>query len=406
MTHAAAGVDFEGRSSPDLLLDVTRLLVQFGTGKAVTGIDRVCLAYVRRFRAESRAVIQVRRGFFSFSHILSRRDSEVLYQRLLAPGQKFGQWLILFLARVVLKSAGPRPDVRGAIYLNVGHMGIGVPGYGDWLVSLGVKPVFLVHDLIPITHPEYCTPRAKELHQARMETVLNHAAGVITNSQASLTALQDFADERGAILPYCTYALLGDDLLQNGALRSAQRPLAEPYFVVVGTIEARKNHLLLLQVWRKLVQIEGDRAPRLVVIGRRGWEAESVIDLLERCESLQGVVIEHSSCCDAELVGYLKHAKALLFPSHTEGYGLPLIEALGLGTPVLASDLSVFREIAQDIPDYIDPLDGMAWLAAVQDYAQDGSERRGQQLNRMLAYRQPQWSEHFAKVDAWLGQLR
>lgn len=394
------------RSDGDvLLLDVTRLLVQRAAGQTPTGIDRVCLAYVRQFGSVSRAVLQVRYGLFALSCVLSKRDSDNLFGMLRGPGRELRKRLAGFLLHAV-PGSWRQPCVRGAIYLNVGHTGIGAKGYGRWLSRMGVKPVFLVHDLIPITHPEYCSPKSKELHVARMETVLNHGVGVIANSQESLKSLREFATERGATLPPAVVALLGVDLAQPKAAECTVRPVAGPYFVVVGTIEGRKNHLLLLKVWRKLARVMGSSSPRLIVIGRRGWEAESATDLLDRCEPLRGVVVEHSSCSDAELVAYLKHARALLFPSHIEGYGLPLVEALGLGTPVLASDLAVFREIAQAIPDYIDPLDGLGWLKAVQDYAEESSLRREQQLIRMRGYRPPKWSDHFDKVDGLLGQLR
>src|SRR5580698_988440 len=99
--------------------------------------------------------------------------------------------------------------------------------------------------------------------------------------------------------------------------------ISEPYFVILGTIEPRKNHWLLLQVWRRLVERLGDRTPRLVVIGQRGWECENAVDMLERCEELRGVVTELPACPDVELTSYLRHARALLFPSFAEGYGMP-----------------------------------------------------------------------------------
>lgn len=404
MNVARALHPHQSHAGSELLIDVTRLLVHLGANKLPTGIDRVCLAYVLQYGDVSRAVIQVRYGKFSYSNILSRADSATLFERLQKPGLNFKHWLAAFLARSGLWP-WRRASVRGSIYLNVGHMGIGVPGYGQWLRHLGVKPVFLVHDLIPISHPEFCAPEAKARHVARMETVLHHGAGVVTNSQASLQALQGFADERRLSLPPAVAALLGVDLIDARMAEGMPRPMERPYFVVVSTIEARKNHLLLLKVWQRLVNKLGAQAPGLVVIGRRGWEAESAIDLLDRCEPLQGFVLEKPYCTDAELVSYLQHAQALLFPSHVEGYGLPLAEALSLGTPVIASDLPVFKEIAHDIPEYIDPLDGVAWLNAVHDYASDNSPRRAQQLARMQGYQAPLWSAHFAQVDTLFGKL-
>lgn len=386
------------------LINVTRLLVQLWVGQMPTGIDRVCLAYVAHFATRSLAVVHVRHGLFAYSAFLSRADSAELFERLLKPGEHFRRWLVFFLIKVAFTS-WRRPSVRGCIYLNVGHMGIGVDGYGPWLERLGVRPVFFVHDLIPITHSEYCAPQAKAKHVARIENVLSRGVGVITNSRASLESLRQFADKHALPMPLAVPALLGIDFLRPEAASGLSRPIAEPYFVVVSTIEGRKNHLLLLKIWRRLAEQLGQDAPRLVVIGRRGWEAESAMDLLDRCEVLQGIVIEKPACRDVELINHLQHAQALLFPSHIEGFGLPLAEALSLGTPVIASDLAVFREIAHDIPEYIDPLDGMRWLTMVQDYACVGSVSRSQQLARMVGYQPPSWAEHFAIVNGFLRLL-
>jgi glycosyltransferase involved in cell wall biosynthesis len=173
----------------------------------------------------------------------------------------------------------------------------------------------------------------------------------------------------------------------------------------LGTIEPRKNHVLLLTLWRELVARWGQDAPHLVVIGQRGWECENVVDLLERCEALRGWVHEVPDCPDAELARYLRHAQALLFPSFTEGYGMPLAEALQSGTPVLASALPVFREIAGDVPEYLSPLDGLGWLHAIEAYASPDSPRRQAQLQRMQTLVLPTWDQHFAQVQTLLKQL-
>jgi glycosyltransferase involved in cell wall biosynthesis len=183
------------------------------------------------------------------------------------------------------------------------------------------------------------------------------------------------------------------------------RPLDAPYFLVIATIEPRKNLALLLQGWRRLAQHLGASAPRLVIVGQRGWECENVVDLLERSEALRGLVIELPRCRDDELVGWLAHARALLFPSFVEGFGLPLVEALHFGTPVIASDLPVFREVAGDVPDYLDPLDGAAWLDRIARYAAPGSTERQAQLQRMDGYSAPTWRGHFAAVDELIEDL-
>jgi glycosyltransferase involved in cell wall biosynthesis len=75
---------------------------------------------------------------------------------------------------------------------------------------------------------------------------------------------------------------------------------------------------------------------------------------------------------------------------------------LSLGTPVIASDLSVYREIVGAIPTYLQPDDQQAWEAAITSFMEDGPER-GRQQRQIPSYRQPTWHEHFAIVENWLS---
>ena len=108
---------------------------------------------------------------------------------------------------------------------------------------------------------------------------------------------------------------------------------------------------------------------------------------------------------DDELASWLSHARALLFPSLTEGFGLPLVEALSAGTPALTSDLPVFRELAGDIPDYLDPRDVVGWTSAVIDYAQTNSPLRMAQLDRMWRFHPNTWDRHFVVVDSFINSI-
>jgi glycosyltransferase involved in cell wall biosynthesis len=256
--------------------------------------------------------------------------------------------------------------------------------------------VYFLHDLIPLTHPECCRPGEADKHRQRLLTMLQTGHGIIANSQATLEDLSAFARDAGLRATPSVVAHLGVETLPAAP---AQAPLPDPYFVALGTIEARKNHLLLLQLWRQMAESGLEPLPKLVLIGQRGWECEQVIDMLERCQSLRGQVLELGDCDDAALAGWLRHARALLFPSFAEGYGMPLAEALHVGVPAICSDLPVFREIAAGVPEFLDPLDGPAWRSAVLDYARPDSPRRAAQLARLRGFRAPTWADHFATVD-------
>ena len=366
-------------------------------GRLPTGVDRVSLAYVGHFAHQAQAVVRFARR----SVVLTPAASAQLFKALLQPTPRFG-WMVRKLVGPEYCNLLRRQDITGKFLFNTGHTGLERATYPARLRHMSVRPVFFIHDLIPITHPEYCRPGELEKHVMRMRNALHVASGIIANSQATLDVLADFATAAGQAMPPAVVAMLGTATLPHP---SATRPLTEPYFVMLGTIEARKNHLLILQVWRRMVELMGARTPRLVIIGQRGWECENVVDLLERCPSLHGIVIELSSCRDADVATYLTHARALLFPSFAEGYGMPLIEALLLGLPVIASDLVAFREIAGNVPDYVDPIDALGWLETIVAYTGPDAPARAQQLARIAGFKAPTWEAHFEVVDAFLEAL-
>ncbi len=381
-----------------MLLDVSRLIWRRWAGRLPTGIDRVCLAYLARYRAEAQAVVHGR----GVRRILGESASDRLFDALAGTGEGFRKDFV----RLLPKLLRPSPTFgagRGRLYLNVGHTGLQEQGLIDWTRAAVVRPIYLIHDLIPITHPEYCRAGEASRHAERVRNILLSATGIIANSCATLESLVEFAARERLPMPPAVAALLGVELWR-GPPREAEAHAERPTFVMLGTIEARKNHLMLLQIWTRMARQLGSRTPTLLIIGQRGWECEQVVDLLERCQPLKGHVFEVDRCSDGELEHYLRTARALLFPSLVEGFGLPLIEALGVGTPVIASNLPVFREISPTIPTYLDPLDGPAWQRAVLAYAEEGSVVRQEQLVRLANYRPPSWNDHFAIVSDWLLQ--
>jgi len=381
-----------------LLIDVTRLIWRRWVGRLPTGIDRVCLAYLERYRENAQAVVQAR----GFRRIFNEAASERLFRLLLCPTTNVRRDLAYLLGREGMRPSRPLPG-RGRLYLNVGHTALQKPAYVTWTRTADVRPVYMIHDLIPITHPEYCRAGESERHALRMRNILATAVGIIGNSEATLDSVRTFAEHLAMPVPSMIAAPLGTQV--DAVDREPEPLVGTSDFVVLGTIEARKNHLLLLQIWARLVRAHGAAAPRLLVIGQRGWECEQVFDLLDRSEILRGAVVEIGSCSDHELKRHLRTARALLFPSLAEGYGLPLIEALAAGTPVIASDLKVFHEIGQEVPDFIDPLDGPKWNDVILDYMRADSPMRAAQIARLAHYCPPRWNDHFARVDTWLATL-
>lgn len=293
-----------------------------------------------------------------------------------------------------------------AVYVNASQFLLDKPWFLRWLDDRpDVRPVFFVHDLLPIETPEFFRPGEPPKHLAAMRNVSRLAAGAIVGSNAVARRLRAFAAQNGrADLPLCLASLPLSPVFESREPVDA-RLEDRRYFVVCGTIEPRKNHLTLLNIWRELASRLGDGTPKLVLIGKRGWHNENVLDLLERCESLRPHVIEVAGLSTPALRSLFAGARAVLTPSFGEGFGLPVAEAAAAGVPVIASDIEAFREIGSDALDYVDPLDGLGWRDAIIDYAAPDSARRAKALARLTAVEWPRSASFFEKVDAFLASL-
>ncbi len=400
-----------------IALDLSRLLSRAGRGTP-TGIDRVELAYAEHLVADGASSCFTALTASGRLGLLPQHAAEQLIAAIGAEWRgtldpPYPDRQVRQIARQVrigllagrerallsrLRTAKARP-----VYLLVSHHHLERNGLIARLKERSAaRFICLIHDLIPIEFPEYAKPGQAEHHLRRIETAARLADAVIVNSSVTRDALQPHLDRAGRAPPVLI-APFGADL---PAARVEGEPRFErPYFVYVSTIEARKNHLLLLNLWRWMATDLGERTPLLVLVGARGWETENVVDMLERCPVLRGAVIEHNALPDAEMVRLLKGARALLLPSFAEGFGFPLIEGLELGVPALCSDIAALRESGGSVPEFFNPLDGPGWRAAILDYAAPRSPRREAQLARLARWEPPRWEDHFAMVDRFIAQV-
>ena len=417
-----------------ILVDTTRLLTRL-KHPSPSGIDRVDLAYARHFLTGEPERLAVGIGYFG-PRLLPDDQREALIRTITerwredmpaerdpvladlrrrlageaaAPGPARSKAagrlprLKHEVADQMIKAAGFRwrpaeQASRDAIYLHTSHLRLDRPEHFAWLDRRpDIRPVFFVHDLIPIDFPEYVVPGEDRRHRVRMETVSRHAAAVLVNSADVGRRFAAHCRQAGLASPPVTVAPLAVE--PTFLATSRQGASGRPYFVVCSTIEARKNHLLLLQVWRELAGQLGAETPALVIVGRRGWESEAAIDLLDRCAALRGHVFEASGLSTAGLADLVAGARALLMPSFAEGYGIPIVEALSVGTPVLASDIAVHREVAGRHATYLHPLDGPGWAEAIRRLTADPPAIHASD------YRPPDWAAHFETVNHALDDL-
>ena len=377
-----------------VLLDVTRLVELRWTGRLANGIDRVCLAYLRHFAPRAQAVVQ-HRGVI---RVLSRSASRRLF--VLLAGRRGGgvrYRLALNLAAALLRSHPPRP---GSLYVNVSHTDYDLPAHVRWIERHELRAVYLIHDLIPIVHPEHCRPHAVRRHTDRVQSALRYGAGIIVGSAAVARDLRAHAAQLRLPCPPVAIAPLAGAALS----RTAPTPVDSDYFLCVGTIESRKNHVLLLNVWDRLRTMPGLDVPRLVVIGRWGTGVGSLRAALAASGMAGGLIEIVEDCDDDALATLMQGARAVLMPSLAEGFGLPMAEALALGVPVIASDLPCFHEVGQGIPCLLDPHDVAGWTEKIAAF--DGpASRRQRRIDALRGYCPPNWDDHFEQVAPWMATL-
>jgi glycosyltransferase involved in cell wall biosynthesis len=299
------------------------------------------------------------------------------------------------LARRIARNGEER-----AMFFHCSHAQLDKPERFRWLTTTGMASTFFVHDAIPIEFPEFCSPGALGRHIGRLATVSAHASLAIVNSRDSQRAVAAALKERNLRTPELAIVPLAVDEAFVKVRKTPPRRPEVPYFVYVGTIEPRKNLLFLLAVWRRLVERHGERAPRLVIAGRRGWENENIVDVLERSRTLAPFVAEASDLTDAGLARLMADSAALVAPSFTEGFGLPIVECLAAGALAIVSDIAAHREAGEDYAVFADAIDGPAWVAAIEAAMADGSDFRRERLEKIAAYRPLSWAEHVARARA------
>jgi glycosyltransferase involved in cell wall biosynthesis len=422
-----------------IIFDVSHLVTRLSQA-ATSGIDRVDLAYARHFsQGQVRAHAATQYGLFR-PHVLSAERLRSLVD--LFEGYQFEQdctdgpeWSAL-RARILEHGTTTRADARAprlgpiawarrfasqsgyrifhgvgasiprdAIYLNVAQHAFEHHRFFRWMKHRpDVVPVFLIHDLLPLDFPEFFPPGYELRFQRRVETMIARARAIITTSEQVAERIRAEYRERGLAPVPIHSEPLASPLEWTPPLGDRDKTLGNtPYFLMVSTIEPRKNHALLIQVWRTLIQ--RGRSAKLVLVGRRGWESEQIFRELDLAPDLQQHVVQVPNIPSAHLRALMQSAIAVLMPSFAEGYGIPVVEALSLGTPVICSDIPVFRDISQGKALLRSPLDGKGWLDAIELMLEEGSELRRKGVQQAHEFRAPRWNTYFDNVQNFLAAL-
>jgi glycosyltransferase involved in cell wall biosynthesis len=175
---------------------------------------------------------------------------------------------------------------------------------------------------------------------------------------------------------------------------SSRLPPANSYVLVVSTIEARKNHLLLFRVWRRLLEdMPAESVPTLVFAGKVGWLVSNLMEQLRAVKFLDGKIIHVDGPTDQELEALYVGCLFTLFPSFYEGWGLPVTESHSFGRPCVVSNTSSLPEAGGSLARYIDPESTTDAYRVIRETIEDRAGLRAWRDRVRREFKPVEWSQ-------------
>ena len=373
----AAGGDAEapGTPGPPVLLDVTDLLAMLRLTGRTTGIQRVQAALCRHLldHAPGLARFVAMDGALGPVWTLPVPALDAILRHATEAPHDHAEAQALVEAALDGATATHLPSARILLTLGAFWFLRGGAALLDRLRAAGLRLGMLAYDLIPLSHPQHVDAATAAAFRQALDEGAPRWELVLAISEHTAAGMRAALAERGAgDVPVAAIPLAH----RFGAAAGGEWPQAaadlrgRPFVLVVGTLESRKNHLALLQAWTLLLA-EGFEPPPMLWVGRDGWRVADLRAQLDATGGLGGRIRLLHGVSDPELAALYAGAAFTLFPSFTEGWGLPVGESLSHGTPVLAAMTGAIPEAAGGFARPVDPFSPRAIADAVREWCAD-----------------------------------
>lgn len=329
------------------------------------------------------------------------------------------------LAKACLAPARPGPVPAPASRIGGHQFDLHGPdvafGPGDWFVNLGAswdspyEPEFLAglrangagfallaHDLIPELFPEWCTQKMVSDFSGWLRDVVPQTDLMFAVSRNTANDLASCLRKMGksagmpVVLPVGSHAAA--DLAMGPPV------LERPYVLMVGTIEARKNHAAMMRVWRRMLQTMPEAAvPDLVFAGKTGWLTTDLMQQLGNAGWFGGKIRFIESPSETDLASLYRHCLFSVFPSLYEGWGLPVTESLSFGKTVAASNRASIPEAGANFCAYFDPDNITDAYETIRGLIENPARIATLQARIAAEFHPPSWHDAAAALLARLG---
>lgn len=215
----------------------------------------------------------------------------------------------------------------------------------------GVIISFVVYDLLPITDKDYFGDELSEVHEEWLRVIVSHR-NIICISKTVLRELNKWLAFNKIKVQKLDSFDLGSDVgqLNNNCFFEEKNKTNKPVFIMVGTIEPRKGHEQILEVFYRLLDLGYD--VRLNIIGKYGWGCANVIKKMKGSCYFNKKIFWFDKALDDELTELYNSSDCLIAASYNEGYGLPIVEAARQDLHIIAREIEIFKEICEDGATY------------------------------------------------------
>ncbi len=225
--------------------------------------------------------------------------------------------------------------------------------FGPFNLPKSIKRVTFIHDLSPLHYPQWHQFASRTLQQLFLPSILKRTDHILTNSAYTK---QDIIQH----FPYTAHKITSTLLAKETFFQPQSNPellsnlaIEQPYLLHVGTIEPRKNLQVLLTAFEALKK-QINHPLQLVLVGKKGWKSDTFFQAIEKSPYQQ----------DIKVLGYVERnalitlyssTEAFVYPSLFEGFGLPLVEAMACGAPIVSSNAACLPEIVGQAGQFFSP---------------------------------------------------
>jgi glycosyltransferase involved in cell wall biosynthesis len=268
----------------------------------------------------------------------------------------------------------------------------------------GTKFVMTVHDLIAIYARETCDQDTARVFEDFMRRALRHTDHILSVSESTATDIRRYVRSLQIPEPPITVTRNGSsfaEFLPDGGAAGEIGPadVPERFVLFVATVEGRKNHQLMLDIWRRMIA-DGDDVPHLLCVGRLGWKSSAFLSTLVETDYLGGRVLLLRDISDTDLKMLYGRCLFTVCPTFYEGWGLPIGESLAMGKICVCSDRTSVPEVAGDFGVYIDIANVESSLQTIRGLIASEPARKELEAKIRRDYKPIAWRSVAEKVVA------